>query len=69
MKLINKFLYLLSSHEKRRAYLLLGMIITMAFIDMLGIASILPFIDFKILKLSKSNLSRALLNLQVRLVL
>ena len=44
MKLINKFLYLLSSHEKRRAYLLLGMIITMAFIDMLGIASILPFI-------------------------
>ena len=44
MKLINKLLYFLSSHEKRRAYLLLGMIITMAFIDMLGIASILPFI-------------------------
>ena len=44
MKLIKKFLYLLSSHERKRAYLLLGMIIVMALIDMLGIASILPFI-------------------------
>ena len=44
MKIINKFLYLLSSHEKKRAYLLLGMIMLMALIDMLGVASILPFI-------------------------
>ena len=44
MKLIKKFLYLLSSHERRQAYLLVGMIIVMALIDMLGIASILPFI-------------------------
>ena len=44
MKLIKKFLYLLSSHERKRAYLLLGMIIVMALIDMLGIASILPFV-------------------------
>ena len=44
MKIIHKFLYLLSYHEKKRACLLLGMIMVMALIDMLGIASILPFI-------------------------
>ena len=44
MEIINKFLYLLSHHERKRAYLLLVMILLMAIIDMLGIASIMPFI-------------------------
>ena len=44
MEIINKFLYLLSNQERKRAYLLLVMILLMALIDMLGIASIMPFI-------------------------
>tara|TARA_Y100000992_G_C21269711_1_gene495970 strand:+ start:586 stop:2379 length:1794 start_codon:yes stop_codon:yes gene_type:complete len=44
MEIVNKFLYLLSHHERKRAYLLLVMILLMALIDMLGIASIMPFI-------------------------
>jgi len=44
MKTLNKFLYLLSYHERKRAYLLLLMILIMALLDMLGIASIMPFI-------------------------
>lgn len=44
MQNIKKLLYLLSSHERRRAILLLGMILFMAFLDMLGVASIMPFI-------------------------
>ena len=44
MKTIKKFLYLLSFQERKRAYLLFGMILVMALLDILGIASILPFI-------------------------
>lgn len=43
MKLINKFLDLLSPPEHKRAALLLGMILTMALLDMIGVASIMPF--------------------------
>lgn len=41
---IKKLLDLLSSSEKKRVILLMGMIFLMAFLDMLGVASILPFI-------------------------
>tara|TARA_B100001093_G_scaffold518059_1_gene601618 strand:- start:485 stop:2290 length:1806 start_codon:yes stop_codon:yes gene_type:complete len=44
MQTIKKLLHLLSYKERKRASLLLIMILLMAFIDMLGIASILPFI-------------------------
>ncbi len=44
MNTIKKFLYLLSHEERKRAYFLLGMILIMAFLDMLGVASIMPFI-------------------------
>ena len=41
---IKKLLYLLTSYERRRAMLLLVMILFMALLDMLGVASIMPFI-------------------------
>ena len=44
MQKIKKLLYLLSSYERRRAILLLAMILFMALLDMLGVASIMPFI-------------------------
>ena len=43
MKNLKKILFLLSLSEKKRAVLLLGMILIMALLDMLGVASILPF--------------------------
>ena len=43
MQIFKKLLFLLSPHELKRASLLLIMIIIMAFLDMLGVASILPF--------------------------
>ena len=43
MQIFKKLLFLLSPHERKRASLLLIMIIIMAFLDMLGVASILPF--------------------------
>ncbi len=43
MKTLRKFLFLLSSHEIKRAGLLFIMILTMAILDMIGVASILPF--------------------------
>ena len=43
MNNFNKLMYLLSKHERNRATLLLSMILIMALIDMLGVASILPF--------------------------
>ena len=43
MQIFIKFLYLLSPHERKRGSLLLGMIIVMALLDMIGVASILPF--------------------------
>jgi|TARA_B100001741_G_C16552297_1_gene600084 ABC-type multidrug transport system fused ATPase/permease subunit len=44
MKIIKKFLYLLSHQERKQVYLLLVMILIMALLDMLGVASIMPFI-------------------------
>ena len=44
MKTLNKFIYLLSTHERRRIIFLLFIVMIMAFIEMLGLASILPFI-------------------------
>ena len=44
MQNLKKLLYLLSNNERTRAFLLLIMVMFMALIDMLGIASILPFI-------------------------
>jgi ATP-binding cassette, subfamily B, bacterial PglK len=44
MPLPKKLLALLSPAERRRAYLLLGMILVMAFLEMLGVASIMPII-------------------------
>jgi ABC-type multidrug transport system fused ATPase/permease subunit len=41
--LIRKVLDLLSPRERRQALLLLGLIIVMAFLDMIGVASIMPF--------------------------
>ena len=43
MNYLKKIFYLLSNIERRRAYLLLSMIIIMALLDMIGVASILPF--------------------------
>jgi ATP-binding cassette, subfamily B, bacterial PglK len=43
MQTFKKLLFLLSPHERKRVGLLLIMIIIMAFLDMLGVASILPF--------------------------
>lgn len=44
MKTFRQLLYFLTSQEKKRAGLLLIMILLMAFIDTLGVASIFPFI-------------------------
>lgn len=41
--MIKKLFDLLSPPERKRAGLLMGMILAMAFLDMLGVASILPF--------------------------
>jgi ABC-type multidrug transport system fused ATPase/permease subunit len=43
MQIFKKLLFLLSSDEQKRSALLLIMIIIMALLDMLGVASILPF--------------------------
>ena len=43
MQNIKKFLFLLSLHERKRAALLLIMMLIMALLDMIGVASILPF--------------------------
>ena len=44
MKTINKILALLAPPERKRARVLMIMILIMAILDMLGVASILPFI-------------------------
>lgn len=41
--MLNKLLALLTPHERKRAGLLLGMILVMALLDMIGVASIMPF--------------------------
>ena len=43
MQTFKKLLSLLSQHERKRALLLLVMILIMALLDMIGVASILPF--------------------------
>ena len=43
MQIIKKLLYLLTPKEQRNASLLMIMVLGMAFLDMLGVASILPF--------------------------
>ena len=43
MRIFKKLLFLLSLAERKRAILLLIMIIFMALLDMIGVASILPF--------------------------
>ena len=43
MQTLKKFLILLNPAERKRAGVLMGMILVMAFLDMLGVASILPF--------------------------
>ena len=43
MQTFKKLLFLLTPHERKRAGLLLIMIIIMALLDMIGVASILPF--------------------------
>lgn len=42
--MVNQLLDLLGPAERRRARLLMGMILVMAFLDMRGVASILPFV-------------------------
>ena len=44
MKTIKKIFYLLSSQERKKAFFLLVLTLVMAFLDMLGVASILPFV-------------------------
>ena len=44
MKTIKKVLYLLTPQERTQAGFLLVMALVMAFIDMIGVASILPFV-------------------------
>jgi len=43
MTIIKKLLFILSAQERNRAYLLILMIMIMGVLDMLGVASILPF--------------------------
>ena len=43
MQIFKKLLFLLTPHERKRAGLLLIMILIMAILDMIGVASILPF--------------------------
>ena len=43
MQNLKKILYMLNPHERKRAILLLIMILVMALLDMIGVASIVPF--------------------------
>ena len=44
MKKIKKLIEILTFQEQKRAILLLAMILIMAFLEMLGLASIVPFL-------------------------
>ena len=44
MQTLKKLLFLLTNHERKQAGLLLVMMILMALLDMIGVASILPFL-------------------------
>ena len=41
---INKIFYLLTKEERKKSIVVLGLILVMAILDMIGVASILPFI-------------------------
>ena len=43
MQILKKLLALLTPSERKRAAVLMGMILVMAFLDILGVASIMPF--------------------------
>ncbi len=43
MQFLRKIIFLLSVHERKQAFLLLLMILVMALLDVIGVASILPF--------------------------
>lgn len=45
MKIFKKFLFLLSSQEKKKLYLLISMIVMMSLLDMISVASIMPFMS------------------------
>jgi len=45
MNICKKIFYLLDKNERKHAYLLLIMVIIMALLDMIGVASILPFVS------------------------
>jgi ABC-type multidrug transport system fused ATPase/permease subunit len=45
MKIFKKFLFLLSSQERKKLYLLLFMIVIMSLLDMISVASIMPFMS------------------------
>ena len=44
MNILKKIIFLLSPHERKRAVLLMVMLLVMAILDMIGVASIMPFI-------------------------
>ena len=44
MQTLKKLIYFLTPHERKRAFLLLLMILVMALLDMIGVASIMPFV-------------------------
>ena len=44
MKILKKIFLLLSPDERKKAVVVLAMILIMAFLDMLGVASIMPFV-------------------------
>jgi ABC-type multidrug transport system fused ATPase/permease subunit len=44
MQTFKKILFLFSAHERKKAALILAMILVMAFLDMIGVASVMPFI-------------------------
>ena len=43
MSIIKKLIYMLTPFERKRAFLLLILILLMATLEMIGVASILPF--------------------------
>ena len=43
MRTVNKLLSLLTNNQRKRAFILLFMVIIMALLDMAGVASIIPF--------------------------
>jgi hypothetical protein len=43
MKTLQKLIFILTPNERKSASILLLMIFVMAFLDMLGVASIMPF--------------------------